>query len=84
MAASSSKAFQYAKNGDSRSEHQAVLVTRVVLGNPQLVRKEDHKREKPDMHYHSVEAHPKNSGPTEDVVFDHNAVRPAYLIIVKR
>ncbi|SJL12929.1 uncharacterized protein ARMOST_16362 [Armillaria ostoyae] len=73
MAASSSKAFQYAINGDSRSEHQAVLVTRVVLGNPQLVRKEDHKKEKLDKGYHSVEAHPENGGPIEDVVFDHNA-----------
>lgn len=84
MAASSSKAFQYASNGDSRSEHQAVLVTRVVLGNPQWLCKEDHKKEKLDKGYHSVEAHPENGGPTEDVVFDHNAVRPAYLIIVKQ
>lgn len=84
MAASSSKAFQYAKNGDSRSRYKAVLVTRAVLGNPQRLYEEDHQMEEPDEGYHSVEAHPENGGPIEDVVYNHNAVRPAYLIIVKQ
>ncbi|KAK0496338.1 hypothetical protein EDD18DRAFT_1105485 [Armillaria luteobubalina] len=84
MAASSSKAIQYAQNGDPRSKYEAILVTRVVLGNPQLVCKEDHRREQPDTPYHSVEAHPENSGPIEDVVYNHNAVHLAYLIIVKQ
>ncbi|KAK0192235.1 hypothetical protein F5146DRAFT_927554 [Armillaria mellea] len=84
MAASSSKAFQYAKNGDSRSRYKAVLVTRAVLGNPQRLYEEDHQMEEPDEGYHSVSINFGGVGPIEDVVFNHNAVRPAYLIIVKQ
>ncbi|KAK0211554.1 hypothetical protein IW262DRAFT_1323692 [Armillaria fumosa] len=76
-------AFQYADNGNSRSEYKAVLVTRVVLGNPQKLVLEDWFRCQPDMGYDSVEAHPLFGGPTEVVVFNHNAARPAYLIIAK-
>ncbi|KAK0465703.1 hypothetical protein IW261DRAFT_1523025 [Armillaria novae-zelandiae] len=83
MAPSSSKAFQYADNGNSRSEYKAVLATRVVLGNPQKLVFEDWFRFQPDMGYDSVEAHPLFGGPTEVVVFNHNAARPAYLIIAK-
>ncbi|PBK98840.1 hypothetical protein ARMGADRAFT_920519 [Armillaria gallica] len=81
MAPSSSKAFQYADNGNSTSEYKAVLVTRVVLGNPQRLVFEDWFRFQPDMGYDS--AHPLFDGPTEVVVFNYNAARPAYLIIAK-
>ncbi|KAK0467741.1 uncharacterized protein EV420DRAFT_425964 [Desarmillaria tabescens] len=83
MAPSSSMAFQYAENGGSGSKYKAVLTTRVVLGNPQTVKLDNWGRLEPDKGYDSVEAHPP-VGPTEVVVFHHDAARPAYLIIAKQ
>ncbi|KAK0467734.1 uncharacterized protein EV420DRAFT_425557 [Desarmillaria tabescens] len=82
IALSSSKAFQYAENGSSGSKYEAVFTTREVLGNAQKVVFDNWYRLQPDKGYDSVEAHPL-VGPTEVVVFHHNAARPAYLIIAK-
>ncbi|KAI0803130.1 hypothetical protein BC629DRAFT_1260989, partial [Irpex lacteus] len=81
MAPSSDKAFEYAKNVDgNKSKLRAVLCVRTVLGKVQKLKKEEHKRMKPNKGYDSVEAKVGNK-PTELVVYTADAIRPAYLII---
>ncbi|KAK0467746.1 uncharacterized protein EV420DRAFT_1684195 [Desarmillaria tabescens] len=83
MSASSNKAFEYAKNLKKGSEYLAVLVTRTVLGNIQILSAEDHTRMEPNKGYDSVKGRADGGGSLEYVVYDENAVRPAYLIMVK-
>jgi len=83
MAPSSNKAFDYAQNVDgNKSKLRAVLSVRTVLGKVQKLSKEEHKRMKPNNGYDSVEAKVGNK-PTELVVYNADAIRPAYLIILK-
>lgn len=84
MAPSSSKAYGYALNGGAGSgRYRAVFSTRVVLGKSQIVKFDDWRRTRPQKGYDSIEAHPQAGGPTELLVFNANAVRPAYMIILK-
>ncbi|KAK0232322.1 hypothetical protein EDD85DRAFT_956161 [Armillaria nabsnona] len=83
LSASSNKALQYAKNLKNGSEYLAVLATRTVLGNVQILSTEEHTRTAPDKGYDSVKGRADGGGPLEYVVYDENAVRPAYLIMVK-
>ncbi|KAK0467739.1 uncharacterized protein EV420DRAFT_425918 [Desarmillaria tabescens] len=76
-------AFNYAANAGYGSQYKAVLATRVTLGEPQQLVWDENYRLVPDTGYDSVEARPANGGPTELVVYNHNAVRAAYLLILK-
>ncbi|KAI0803131.1 hypothetical protein BC629DRAFT_1591221 [Irpex lacteus] len=79
----SNRAFNYAKNvSGNRSHKLALMSVRCVLGKVQKLSKEEHGRLKPNKGYDSVEGKAAN-GQTELVVYNADAVRPAYLIIVK-
>jgi hypothetical protein len=86
MTPASNKALQYAENTSPAAKYAAVLVTRVALGNQQPMEAEDHKRMHPDTGYDSVVgvAEGGHAADKEYVVYDENAVRPAYLVMVKR
>ncbi|KAK0496335.1 hypothetical protein EDD18DRAFT_1165904 [Armillaria luteobubalina] len=83
MAPASSMAFIYADNTNMGSQYKAVLSARMVLGNPQKVDHNNRRRFKPDPGYNSLKAHPQGQGLTELVVYNYNAARPAYLLILK-
>ncbi|KAJ7463526.1 hypothetical protein B0H11DRAFT_1870950 [Mycena galericulata] len=85
---SSSKAYQYAVNIGSAdgSNMKAVLSTRIVLGDPSKTKHEDPSLCEPPSGYQSVKGVPgKNSEflDQEDVVYHEDAIRPAYLIMLK-
>ncbi|KAK0467736.1 uncharacterized protein EV420DRAFT_1758006 [Desarmillaria tabescens] len=87
MSPASSKAFNYAVNAGYGSQYKAVLATRVILGKPQQLAWDENYRLEPDLGYDSnlqVEARPADGGPIELVVYNHNAVRAAYLLILKQ
>ncbi|KAF8194087.1 hypothetical protein BJ912DRAFT_959277 [Pholiota molesta] len=83
MNAGPNEALEYAKDHRNGSEYHAVLVTRTVLGNMQTLSVEDHGRMSPDRGYDSVKGRADGGGSLEYVVYDENAVRPAYLIMVR-
>ncbi|KAF8185729.1 hypothetical protein BJ912DRAFT_973020 [Pholiota molesta] len=83
MNAGPNEALEYAKDHGNGSEYHAVLVTRTVLGNMQTLSVEDHGRMSPDRGYDAVQRRADGGGSLEYVVYDENAVRPAYLIMVR-
>ncbi|KAJ7222935.1 hypothetical protein C8J57DRAFT_242267 [Mycena rebaudengoi] len=77
----SSKADDYV-TGISESPFRAMLVNRVVVGNPMKRKYNARDLTELPFGYHSVEGEPGadlNYG--ETVVYDNDAIRPAYLII---
>ncbi|KAF9471903.1 hypothetical protein BDN70DRAFT_909268 [Pholiota conissans] len=83
MSPTSNKAFHYAINLSEGSAYLAVLVTRTVLGNMQNLQNEEHHRFSPDAGYDSVQARAEG-GPLEFVTYHEDAVRPAYLVMIKK
>ncbi|KAI0341114.1 hypothetical protein BDW22DRAFT_1333172 [Trametopsis cervina] len=80
LATSSSKAYEYAKNVNNGSRYRIILATRVVLGRTQKLNHNEHFRLAPNKGYDSVEGW---VGSPELVVYNVDAVRPAYLILLK-
>ncbi|KZV67929.1 hypothetical protein PENSPDRAFT_697946 [Peniophora sp. CONT] len=87
MSPDSDKAFEYAVDVDNaynRSPYSAVLVTRTVLGNKQYLTSEDCTRLQPDPDYDSAYGFSAKDGRIEHIVYNKYAVRPAYLVMLKR
>ncbi|EIM85098.1 uncharacterized protein STEHIDRAFT_158792 [Stereum hirsutum FP-91666 SS1] len=84
MSPESNKALEYAKDSHRGSQYLAVLVTRTVLGKMQHAQKENHGLMKPKNGYDSVFGRANGGGPLEYIVYNANAVRPAYLMLLKR
>ncbi|KAJ7034311.1 hypothetical protein C8F04DRAFT_956592 [Mycena alexandri] len=88
---SSYKAYQYAVNIGSAdgSNMKAVLSTQVVLGYPFNTNRKDPRIVAPPPGYHSVIGVPGVPGccsdfsDPEEVVYDKDAIRPTYLIMLK-
>ncbi|KAK0211551.1 hypothetical protein IW262DRAFT_1468088 [Armillaria fumosa] len=68
LSASSNKAFEYAKNLRKGSEYLAVIATRTVLGNIQLLSAEDHTRMTPDKGFDSVKGRADGGGPLDSAI----------------
>ncbi|KAF9533959.1 hypothetical protein CPB83DRAFT_844835 [Crepidotus variabilis] len=80
--ACSSKADDYSKNGEENSQFRAVLVSRVVVGNPHKRRFNATELTEPPCGHHSVLGEPGGDlNYEETVVYDNDAIRPAYLVI---
>ncbi|EJD55057.1 hypothetical protein AURDEDRAFT_155294 [Auricularia subglabra TFB-10046 SS5] len=82
MSPESDKAFQYAKNL-SRAKYKTVLVTRTVLGRQQHLKRECPRRMSTDRGYDSAMGRADGSSSWEYIVYKRNAVRPAYLLVLK-
>jgi len=85
---SSSKAYQYAENVGPAvgSDTKAVLYTRVVLGKQFRTKHEDDSLRNAPSGYHSVIGITGKDSEFLDeecVVYDENAIQPAYLIMLK-
>ncbi|KAF9533940.1 ADP-ribosylation [Crepidotus variabilis] len=78
----SSKADDYSQNGDENCQFKAVLVNRVVVGNPYTLRTNATQLTQAPYGYHSVRGEPGDQlNYEETVVYDNDAIRPAYLVI---
>ncbi|KDR68590.1 hypothetical protein GALMADRAFT_78358 [Galerina marginata CBS 339.88] len=80
--ACSSKADDYTLNGDQSSKFQVQLVSRVVVGNPHKRRQNSTGLTEPPCGHHSVVGEPGvDLNYEETVVYDNDAIRPAYLVV---
>jgi len=78
----SSKADDYSNNLDSRAKLRVLLLCRVVVGKALEMRKGDTSRTGVPNPYHSLFGKPGSAlNFPETVVYDNDAVRPAYLIV---
>ncbi|KAF9533938.1 hypothetical protein CPB83DRAFT_844794 [Crepidotus variabilis] len=78
----SSKADGYSTNGDETCQFKAILVNRVVVGNPHKLQINATPLTKPPKGRHSVVGRPgKSLAYEETVVYTNDAIRPAYLVI---
>jgi len=59
-----------------------MLACRVVVGKPLIRRRDDPKLTEPPSKYHSVIGKPgENLNYHETIVYDNDAIRPAFLIV---
>ncbi|KAF9556032.1 ADP-ribosylation [Agrocybe pediades] len=80
--ACSSKADDYTKNGDETTQLRVLLVSRVVVGNPYKLRENATSLTEPPCGHHSVIGEPGiDLNYEETVVYDNDAIRPAYLVV---
>lgn len=78
----SSKADDYTANQDDISNLRALLLSRVVVGNPYRRQQNATGLTEPPPGYHSVVGEPGiDLNYEETVVFHNDAIRPAYLIV---
>jgi len=78
----SSKADDYTLNGDESSRYRVLLVSRVVVGNSHKRRQNATNMIEPPFGYHSVIGEPGiDLNYEETVVYDNDAIRPAFLIV---
>ncbi|KAF8150097.1 hypothetical protein B0H34DRAFT_732418 [Crassisporium funariophilum] len=80
--ACSSKADDYMSNADDLSKSRVLLVSRVVVGNPHRRRQNATSITEPPCGHHSVVGEPGvDLNYEETVVYDNDAIRPAFLIV---
>ncbi|PPQ92599.1 hypothetical protein CVT25_007291 [Psilocybe cyanescens] len=80
--ACSSKADDYTLNGDESSKLRVLLVSRVIVGNPHKRRHNATDLIEPPCGHHSVIGEPgADLNYEETVVYNNDAIRPAYLIV---
>ncbi|KAF8910519.1 hypothetical protein CPB84DRAFT_1763865 [Gymnopilus junonius] len=80
--ACSSKADDYALNADESTKLRVLLVSRVIVGNPHKRRQNATGLTEPPCGHHSVVGEPGiDLNYEETVVYDNDAIRPAYLIV---
>ncbi|KAF9492342.1 ADP-ribosylation [Pleurotus eryngii] len=78
----SSKADDYVSNIASNSHYRVMLVNRVILGNPCIRKTNAIHLTEPPPGYHSVVGLPgADLNYEETVVYDNDAIRPAFLIV---
>ncbi|EJD55054.1 hypothetical protein AURDEDRAFT_77957 [Auricularia subglabra TFB-10046 SS5] len=80
----SNTAFDVAEDEEPGSPYTALLVTRTVLGEKLVLHREERGREAADMSYDSIKGFPVGSKQAQFVVYDANAVRPAYLVMMEK
>ncbi|KAF8972246.1 hypothetical protein BDZ97DRAFT_1783891 [Flammula alnicola] len=83
----SSKADDYTLNGDESSTLRVLLVSRVIVGNPHKRRQNATGMTEPPCGYHSASHFSVIGEPgvdlnyEETVVYDNDAIRPAFLVV---
>ncbi|KAF8808628.1 ADP-ribosylation [Phlegmacium glaucopus] len=78
----SSKADDYVLNGDESSKRRVLLASRVVVGNPHKRRQNATNMIEPPCGHHSVVGEPGiDLNYEETVVYNNDAIRPAFLIV---
>ncbi|KAG9022489.1 hypothetical protein FS842_006149 [Serendipita sp. 407] len=81
--ATSSKSDSYSTNG-STSSYKAIIMTKVVVGRGYKMTQNAQTLTAPPTGFHSVLGEPVQGGKLnydELVVYDNDAIRPAYLIV---
>ncbi|KIM40644.1 hypothetical protein M413DRAFT_446065 [Hebeloma cylindrosporum] len=80
----SSKADDYVLNDDESSKLRVLLVNRVIVGNPHKRRQNATALTEPPCGHHSVVGEPGlDLNYAETVVYDNDAIRPAFLIVYR-
>ncbi|PPQ78504.1 hypothetical protein CVT26_005143 [Gymnopilus dilepis] len=80
--ACSSKADDYALNADESTSLRVLVVSRVVVGNPYKRRQNATGLTEPPCGHHSVVGEPGiDLNYEETVVYDNDAIRPAFLVV---
>ncbi|EJD55061.1 hypothetical protein AURDEDRAFT_50976, partial [Auricularia subglabra TFB-10046 SS5] len=77
------RAYDYAVDLHDNSKFRTVLITRTVMGRKQPLKREQPNRMQPDSSFDSVTGVAEGGTSEEYVVYNKDAVRPAYLLVLK-